>query len=675
MKSKASFQTKNTLLTTGFVLCLLSLLFGGNLFGQTSVLDSFALLESSQYKRLDTARVMFLTEYASVMNESNPQRALEIAHEALNLGLTLQFVPGIAKSHRTKGVIFYYRDQYDKATEQYLAALRMYEELGDKESMSMMYNNLGIIHWRQKNWEGAQSFFSQAIDIMRQFDNPQRLSAMMLNLGTCYDNLGQIDKALAIYDSAYQLKVILNDKVGMANVLNNIGYVHQSRDKHALALDYYQKALALYDLEASTYNRISALTNVGACLSELGQWGQAEVLLREAELLADSLEAPNQALEVFRAQLDLRAKQTRDPRLVELWSKVRALEDSLNKVEMQTEVEKLNRIYNYESQEIENEALKREQELQHAVIRSQRIINFAALSLVLVAIIFVIFLAGANRRKKAMNAQLRQNNAQILEQRDEIQAQQSAISKQNKELAELNATKDRFFSIIAHDLKNPFNSMMGFSQLLHQHWDRLDEAKRRKNVETLYNSSRKGYELLENLLEWSRAQTGKITSKPSRLVVESVVRQSQEVIRANALRKQIELSAHLGPGLEVFADEKMLDTVLRNLQTNAIKFTPQGGRVAVFAEADGEMAHFQVVDTGLGIVKESLEKLFRIDHSHSTVGTENESGTGLGLILCKEFVEMNGGRIWAESEGRDKGSSFHFTLPLHQREAKPVGEG
>ncbi len=235
--------------------------------------------------------------------------------------------------------------------------------------------------------------------------------------------------------------------------------------------------------------------------------------------------------------------------------------------------------------------------------------------------------------------------------------------KQNQaRLIELNATKDKFFSIIAHDLKNPFNSILGFSDIL------LIEAKNTENPairhysEIINVASRHTYKLLENLLTWARMQSGNVSFKPRAIFFDVLIKEEFLIAKNSASQKYIQLLSNASKDFIVKADENMLRNILRNLISNAIKFTPKNGQVQVEAINQDNQIVISVTDTGIGIKPKAIEKPFKIETNFSTRGTENEKGTGLGLLLCKEFVGKHGGKIWVESK-EGKGSKFSFTIP------------
>jgi len=244
---------------------------------------------------------------------------------------------------------------------------------------------------------------------------------------------------------------------------------------------------------------------------------------------------------------------------------------------------------------------------------------------------------------------------------DRIAAVQE-IKLKNEELQKLNAEKDKFFSIIAHDLKTPFNSIIGFSEILVEQVMGKNYQGMEEYAGIILHSSQRAMDLLMNLMEWSRAQTGRMEFSPQYLDIDVLINDATELLSDFAHQKLISISRELPKNIRVFADKAMIDTLLRNLISNAIKFTNPGGSIVVSAEQEQEKLIVTVSDNGVGINADAMGKLFRIEESYSTKGTQNEQGTGLGLILCKEFIEKHGGKIWAESEV-GKGSKFSFTIP------------
>ncbi len=242
--------------------------------------------------------------------------------------------------------------------------------------------------------------------------------------------------------------------------------------------------------------------------------------------------------------------------------------------------------------------------------------------------------------------------------------QQLRLNDLNRELAELNASKDKFFSIISHDLRNSFGAVIGLSEMLKyqvEENESVDELL--YSAQAVYEGATDLYTLLENLLTWSRIQRGITEAHPEDIELAELTRYSTDLFAAQASNKQVDLKTSVARGMWVSADYNMVNTVLRNLLSNALKFTPSGGTVNISAHPHDEtFIEIAVSDTGVGIRSEDIPKLFRIDVQYTKIGTDGEKGTGLGLNLCQEFVEKNGGAIWVESE-IGQGTTFKFTLP------------
>jgi signal transduction histidine kinase/ligand-binding sensor domain-containing protein len=243
----------------------------------------------------------------------------------------------------------------------------------------------------------------------------------------------------------------------------------------------------------------------------------------------------------------------------------------------------------------------------------------------------------------------------------------SELQMKNQELQQLNATKDKFFSIIAHDIRSPFHAILGLSDIVIQNFKEWSDEQLLKHIEHIHQSANKLNQLLENLLQWSRSQQGRISFNPERIVLAEVLDETIKLLSENAKAKQIELNYHIdNERLVVDADRHMLNTILRNLVSNAIKFTHKDGHVSISAKLNShELVNIEVNDDGIGISENVRQKLLNIETSRSTPGTNNETGSGLGLILAKEFVSKHGGTMGIISN-LGNGSTFYFTLPVKQ---------
>ena len=260
---------------------------------------------------------------------------------------------------------------------------------------------------------------------------------------------------------------------------------------------------------------------------------------------------------------------------------------------------------------------------------------------------------------------LENSNYQLNRELAERHHAEEALKKSEARLIELNAMKDKFFSIIAHDLKNPFTCLLGSTELLTDKLDQMDTEKIRELVQVLNDSAKSGYAILQNLLDWSRSQTGQITFNPENIDLKNLVEENISDFRLFSTRKEIDVISEIQEKMPIYADRNILNAVLRNLLGNAIKFTPKFGTVMVGATINDSELTVSVKDTGIGIPEENINELFRIDTKFTRPGTNKEQGTGLGLKLCKEFIEMQGGKIWVKSNV-NRGSEFAFSLPIQE---------
>lgn len=239
---------------------------------------------------------------------------------------------------------------------------------------------------------------------------------------------------------------------------------------------------------------------------------------------------------------------------------------------------------------------------------------------------------------------------------------QEQLSKTNEEIQLANKNKDKLLSIIAHDLRNPFSVLITFSKLIMDSFDEFSKDDILTYMKSFYETSKQGYGLLDNLLKWSKSQTGKMEIIPEQIDLNDIVEETVTLLNSQALNKHIKLENKVPQNIWAFADINMVLTVLRNLISNAIKFTNTGGEVTITSEQNENFVKISITDNGVGIEASDIDKIFRIDIKHSTSGTIGERGTGLGIILCKEFIEKNNGELMVESQP-DKGSKFSFTLP------------
>lgn len=270
-----------------------------------------------------------------------------------------------------------------------------------------------------------------------------------------------------------------------------------------------------------------------------------------------------------------------------------------------------------------------------------------------------------NTRLSHLNGEISNLQRQLIREKVTLEATYQQLNQVNASLKESNATKDKFLSIMAHDLRSPFTALMGLSEVLMENSDQYSREEMNTFIRLINEAAVKTYRQLDDLLVWSRSQMGKMPFNPGSMKLNQPCHEVIEVLNQTAATKRITFDVKVAEDTVVFADEAMIKTVLRNLVSNAIKFSWSDSVITIFSEQgpSDAMLTVGVADKGVGMTEEAMTKLWKLSEQASTKGTNNEEGTGLGLLICKEFVEKQGGRIWVDSI-QGEGSTFCFTVPL-----------
>ncbi len=570
-------------------------------------------------------------------------------HYFFDLALEKAQDPSIlANANRGKGVAYYLLNDYDKAIEFNLEALNIFQEIGDLHGVAKCYNSIGLNLASMKNFQPALEYHWKSMFIskklLNRLNDPDSLLRVQRILGYNYINL----------IVAYEVSPQKDSTLYYAE--KSIKVFEQLQDSFYLAMSYNRKAQALYMLNQheealknnrlvyenfdnlSPFERVFTLMGLAQNHLELGNIQTCIDFGLEGYELAQKIKADWHAQHCARVLSKAYAKLNNYEKAYDYQVAFKTYSDSLFNQGSETRI-------NYmllKQKDLENERLSQINSLKEEKLQARN-----QQSLILIAGIFLLFFFVAVQY---------QNSKKLKELNNKLQDLNHALEVSN-------SSKDKFFSIIAHDLKSPFNSIIGFINLLKLRIQQLSEEEIQEFIDMMLLTTNNTYKLLENLLEWSRLQTGDISYKPESIEIEEIINENVELMAKVAEKKGIELEVLNHESTQVFADKNMVGTVLRNLVSNAIKFTEQGGTVSINYHKVANNVEVCIKDTGIGIPQEMLPKLFDISEKFSTQGTEKEKGTGLGLSLSKEFIEKHGGKISVESE-YGKGSTFTFTLPI-----------
>ncbi|MHB1146813.1 MAG: sensor histidine kinase, partial [Lutibacter sp.] len=333
-----------------------------------------------------------------------------------------------------------------------------------------------------------------------------------------------------------------------------------------------------------------------------------------------------------------------------------AIKDSLLKMDRVKKIKLFNTLNELEkSQYTITDLSKTSEAAQLNYEKEKKYTHFLIIAIVIFAFLLILLIQQNASKKKAFSL-LEFKNYQVHKMKDEIDGQ-------SNKLKQLNSTKDKFFSIIAHDLKNPLNSIAGFTELMMENNEIYNAEKRLKFLKIIKGSTAKVSNLLDNLLIWANSQSGNLKFNPKKIELIQQVSNVCSFLEIQAINKEISILNKVEKSIFVKADENMIDTILRNLISNAIKFTQAKGEIQIYSTLKNDFVEITVKDNGVGMSESEIASIFNVNEINSNLGTSNEQGSGLGLILCRDFVESHGGKIWVES-GVNQGSEFKFTLPI-----------
>ncbi|HZL11337.1 MAG TPA: tetratricopeptide repeat-containing sensor histidine kinase [Prolixibacteraceae bacterium] len=574
--------------------------------------------------------------------------AIPYYEQAIPIYEQLKDTFNLINCYSSVGLCYHNMFQGEKAIVQFFKALKLSEN--DPDYTAEITANIALAHARMNNHKEAIAYFRKALVINILIKDSVSTAVDYNGLGEAFSNLNETDSALVNFSKALHLFKEINKTGYEAIALANIAAIYPIYpDSLNKAIDSFNQAWTKFQELGWNYYEAEIRQGIGSVYSKQGKYKDAIEAYRESLRLTDLF---NRGFELKKTNC-LGLSETYEnmgnyKTALEYYVLYAQYSDSLDKRDKYEQLVNLEKQYETEKKENEIIRLNAKQELMNVQLRKNKQLKFLGFFTATLLLIFMFFVLIKYFDKIKSNQLLEEKNKKIEQSEHELQI--------------LNASKNKFFSIIAHDLKNPFHTVMGYSWLLSKDYDRFTEEERRKFAGDIHQSTNNIFRLLQNLLEWSRSQTGRLKFTPLEIEFKQVFENSLSVLRSLAEQKNISIQSDYKDNLILFADPLMIETVLRNLINNAIKFTPENGMIEISAKQDADQISISINDSGVGISEEDIPNLFRIDSKVKRKGTNDEDGSGLGLILCKEFVDKNNGEIWAEST-LGKGSSFIFTIP------------
>lgn len=576
----------------------------------------------------------------------NFQEAINYFHQALNLFSQLKDSLWIGKIHNNIAVVSWGMGNSIEALSHYQKALLFRKAMNDLPGISKVLNNIGLIYQEWGLHDKAFELHSEALAIASEIDDLPSITYSYSNLGNCYENRNEYQKALENYrqaihifskeDSISRYNSFIS--VDIANVYNQMGMLDSARYHYHQAVEYGKRMNNRYRIAIANHH-------LGHIHLKLNHIDSAKYYTSQSIDLAKEKNYTGLIRDNLYILSEIAEQEGNTSLAFAHYKQASFLKDSLFNSEKINKFNDLQIKYFTEQQETENQILRANNEIQRVTIRQQKMVTHLLITGGVLTLLALVFVARSRISLKRLSVRL---------------------EKSETELRKANADKDKFFTILAHDLKSPFSGLLGTTELLASNFDDLPPKSIKELLFAMKDSSTNVYALLESLLQWSQVQTGTMSYQFEKIDILQIGTNVCNLLTTNAQQKDIELRLKIQPNTFAFADEKTVSSVLRNLISNAIKYTNPQGLITVEATSKQNEIEILVTDNGIGMDKKTSSRLFDITQMISQQGTKNEQGTGLGLILSKEFIQKNKGQIHVESEP-GKGSRFTFTLPaFHQ---------
>lgn len=545
---------------------------------------------------------------------------------ALHYANTIKDSTQIGYAFNNIGGIYRLQGNYPLAFEYMFKALRVFEKLNDKEGIGFCTINIAIAYRKEKNYEKALEYLQYTLKIREETGYKSGIALTLNHIAVVYQDMGRYNEAMQQYRELLNLYNELGDDKGLAAANSGIGAIHAIQKDYDSALKRQLKALKICERIQDKDTEIIVLNRIGEIYLETNQFEKALEYLHKSEKISQALGTSVGLIETYKTISALHEK-TKDFENALIYHKKHTdISDSLFSEETTKEIARIQADYDLELRTFEN--INLQEKLDQQGIQNSLLLLITFLVIIIIAILYIRF---------------------------------RSMRKMKEKLAESNQTKDLFFSILAHDLRNPFSTAHGYLQMTLDDFDSLNKKDLKEIITRVYESSQKNLTLLENLLDWARTQRDQIQIHPKTINPAEIMRETIQLYKVSINEKDLTIINNLADDFKCICDEAMLKSIFRNLLNNAIKFSYENGTIVINSSESENFTEISIKDNGVGMPKDTIENLFKHESNLIMPGTKNEKGSGLGLILCKKFVEMNGGNISIESFP-DEGTEVKITL-------------
>jgi len=600
----------------------------------------------------DSEKISKLLNFSDQHQHNNITLSLDFAKKAFDLAASMKDTALMGRANLKTAELYLLKGLYDKSLAFVLNACRQFEKTGQEDDIAYCCEILGKIYSAIDEPGRAVEYYNKAVDFYKKLDLVADVARNYASIGEVFVSTDSIDKGLSYYLVSLMIIDSLKLDSEKNDLLIRVGDGYLKLQKYEESLKSYYQAMDLAEKSNNLYLLAQVKSRIGKAYFHMNNMPAALKYSRESLLHAGEIKTFRIKAESYKNIANIYATLNNHTKAFEYYIHYKEASDSLMNEEKLKQIGELQAKYDIAQKEKENEWLKQQNTHKTTTIKRITRAVIIIIFLFILTLIQLVMLIRLNKRTRHLNLKL---------------------AKQGKELEELNDQKDKFFSFVAHNLKNPFTTIMGFSELIVKSIDAKDYDKIDRYGKHILGLSVHVHKILDNLLEWSRLQRRSFEYKPEKTDLAALIRDVLEMNQKEAQRKAIEISHNLPEDLFAFTDRFMITTVLQNLMSNALNFTPSAGKIHVSVEKTGPQVKISVNDTGIGIAPEDIPKLFRIDTRPAKIGTAESRGSGLGLVICRELIQRCQGEITIDSK-LSQGTTVTLTLSVNKDNQHIAGD-
>jgi signal transduction histidine kinase len=649
-----------------FLFFLIPLSFGSpELSNNQNQEDSLAILLRS---KRDSSRIPILLSLCWELRNASPEKSIKFGMEAIDLATQYKDYTNLAKAYSFVGVAYRVMGKYSQSVDFYSKELEIADKHEIPEQAGFAHLNLANLYIYQELSELAAENLKIAEAIAIKTGNKPMLAYAYLYNGRRYSLENKLDSALISYQKSLSLRQELNQLPEQANCYKYVGDIFFQKGRYLKALENYNLSLEKIDKQNDKDLYANLLIKKSLIFVKENQFKEASAMANEGLKIADQIGANMTIRDAIQVLVTISLKMQDYKSASEYQQRVIQYNDTLFSSKLSQKIFLLEYQLERQQRNARIDLLNKDNAIKELKIKRIGIISIGLISIIALLVVFFIVLLILLKQRRDHEKLLELHNEEIGKQRNSIEQQNRKLTdanekleKSEEELKRIVQTKDKLFSIIAHDLRNPFSALTGLTEILKKNATTIDSTEMETYVSMINESSHKLLQLIENLLEWARSQTGTLKLDKTNLFLKDLADEVMKLYSTQAETKGISLKNEIPENASVFSDHEILSIIIRNLISNGIKYTQEGGNLTLTSYQEHENTVLKVSDTGIGMSPEVLEKLFKIEETFSTKGTSNEVGTGLGLVICKEFIEILNGTIAVESSV-NKGTSFSITF-------------